>query len=220
MSDTPVSFDGSDPEPRPEHAAGVPRPLVTAAVGERCPNCQSPLATDQVYCLNCGERRGKARFAFSSHATAPVAAQPAARPPRAPRRPRVSSSATLVTGIGTLLLAMGVGVLIGEQGRSDARTTAAVTPQIITVGGGGAAPAAATTPAARETTSTGHSRKPKKVVKVVVTKKVAAKAAAAAQGVLGGNSHLASPTTSVGGSCSNGQAGCQNGTFTGNFFGP
>jgi hypothetical protein len=30
---------------------------------------------------------------------------------------------------------------------------------------------------------------------------------------------LAAPTTKVGGKCTSGAAGCQNGTFTGNFFG-
>jgi hypothetical protein len=53
---------------------------------------------------------------------------------------------TLIAGIGVLLLAMGVGVLIGRSGGASAAATPA--PQVITVGGaaGAASTGAATTP--------------------------------------------------------------------------
>ncbi len=192
--------------------------LVTAAVGDRCANCQVALATDQLYCLNCGERRGKGRFSVASLAApAPTVAAPPAAPPPRRARPRVSSGATMVTGIGTLLLAMGVGVLIGEQGKSA--TTNQRQPNITV--NAGAAPTVAAAPVTTASTPTPTSTNTKgaaKVKKVVVTKKVAAKAAAAAKNVLGGG-NVAPPTQQLGGGCSSSTAGCQNGKFTGNFFG-
>jgi hypothetical protein len=195
-----------------------PQPQIFSAVSDRCSNCHAKLATDQAYCLNCGQRRGKPRFAFSSLAIPAAAPLPPPLPPPRPRRPRISSSATLVTGIGTLILAMGVGVLIGEQGKTPRSTPVAAAPQIITVAGGGGAPAATASTAGARATSTHHKVKAK-VKTVVITQKVAAKATQAAQSVLGGGGNIAPPTTKVGGSCSNSQAGCQGGQFTGNFFG-
>lgn len=239
----------ASPAPQPDHAGDAPptqlteaganpqataeaptAQLVGATVGDRCATCGAPLASDQSYCLNCGERRGKARFSFASM-TAPKAA---AAPPRRrdPRRPRFSSSATLVAGIGTLLLAMGVGVLIGDLGKNNKATPAAATPQVITVqggAGGGTAASTTSTPGATNTPSGTHSHSSTKATKhaakasapktVVITKKVAAKATAAATKVLGGNNLASNATSTVGSACGNGQAGCQNGKFTGNFFG-
>ena len=51
------------------------------------------------------------------------------------------------------------------------------------------------------------------------TKAVQQKANQAAGKVLGNSSNLTAPTQKVGGSCKSGQAGCQSGKFTGNFFG-
>ena len=84
-------------------------------MGDRCVNCGAPLSSDQRYCINCGERRGAARFTLPVAAAAPAEPAPSSpsRPPRS-RRPRPTQGATLVAGIGTLLLAMGVGVLIGH----------------------------------------------------------------------------------------------------------
>lgn len=194
------------------------RQMVSATGGEQCTNCGAPLATDQFYCLNCGERRGKARFSFAG-LSAPPAAAAVARPPIPPRRPRVSSGATLVAGIGTLLLAMGVGVLIGEQGKNNQRTPVAAAPQVITVQGGGGTATAASTPGGTTASTARSHKKAKAATKVVITKKIQAKAAVAAAKALGG-ANLAPPTSTIGSSCASGQAGCQNGKFTGTFFGP
>jgi hypothetical protein len=128
----------------------------------------------------------------------------------------MASGSTLVAGVGTLLLALGVGVLIGHTANSTpARVSAAPAPQVITVGGGGggggaAAGGAAATKAAKT-----------KIVspKIHISKVVAAKAAAAAGAVLGGAAPK-NPTVTVGQSCSAGTAGCTGGKFTGSFFGP
>jgi hypothetical protein len=53
----------------------------------------------------------------------------------------------------------------------------------------------------------------------LASKTVQKKAVQAAGKVLGNGNNLAPPTVKAGGSCTSGQAGCQNGKFTGNFFG-
>jgi hypothetical protein len=197
--------------------------LVTGVVGDRCANCQTSLAPDQRYCVSCGERRGGARF---SHET--LAAQTAPAPADAPvpprRHNRVSSGAVLVAGVATLLVAMGVGVLIGHYSNSSTPTRAA--DQVITVTGGGgtstgAASTTATGAAAATAASTGHHKQVHQKATVVhVTAKTAKAANSAASKVLGSSaSKKLAPNVqqSIGGSCSGG-AGCQNGKFTGNFF--
>lgn len=201
--------------------------LVTAPAGDRCANCGSPLASDQRYCVSCGERRGRARFSFATLA-APAAVETV--PPRPPLRPRMSSGSAFIAGIGVLLLAMGLGVLIGRAGQQSTAQRASATPpvQVVTVGGGssgGAATSGVTTgPTNTPTTAasahhTAGTTKAPVVKKVVITKHLAEKANAAASQVLGSGSNLPPPTvTTTGQACSSG-AGCQNGQFTGNFFG-
>jgi len=78
---------------------------------------------------------------------APPAASPPASP-ASPARDQRNNTLTVIAGVGVLLLAMGVGVLIGRSGDSK---QVAGTPQVITVGsaganaGTGAAPAASFT---------------------------------------------------------------------------
>jgi hypothetical protein len=174
--------------------------------------------------VSCGERRGKARFALAS--TPPRTAErvePAAVPPLA--RPRISSGSTLIAGIGTLLLAMGVGVLIGRESTPPARTNASAPVQVVTVGGGGTSTAAAAGPDTGAkatkgkalTTSQGKG-KPPIFKKVVVTKQALTKANNNLSRVVP-TQNLAPPTvTTIGQPCASG-AGCQGGQFTGNFFG-
>jgi hypothetical protein len=189
--------------------------LLTGAVGDRCPNCHSPMASDQRYCVNCGARRGKPRFTPEAVAaqTSPAPLAVSERPP--PPHSRFSAATTLVAGVATLLLAMGVGVLIGHNTSTPTRAAA---PQIITVAGGAAngnaASAGTPSTAARKR---GAKLKVKTTV-VHVSAKTAKAAAAAAAKVLGGSAPK-NPTIQPGQSCTAGTAGCQNGTFTGNFFG-
>jgi hypothetical protein len=176
--------------------------------GERCAVCGAAMASDQRYCVECGERRGPARV--------PVADEPAQRARDAPtarrqsQRPRMSVNSTLIAGIGTLLLAMGIGVLIGRS----ANNTSVKTPplEVVTVAGaassGTTTSATATPPAsggsASTSTSSGatHSSASAKS-----TSKAASKTSAAP----------ALKTVKVG-SPGHG-SGYQNGHFTGNFFG-
>jgi hypothetical protein len=191
--------------------------LVTGVVGDRCVNCQAPLAADQRYCVNCGERRGTPRFSYESMAgqAAPAAAD-AGIPPR--QRWRFSSGTSLVAGVATLLIAMGVGVLIGHDSNSvPARTPP---PQVITLNGGGATGAATGTGTTSNATTAGTHKASKggKTKVVHVTAKSAAAASNAAAKVLGSGGNLSKNVSQqVGGSCTGG-SGCQNGKFTGNFF--
>jgi hypothetical protein len=184
--------------------------LVAGPASDRCASCQTPLAPDQRYCVNCGERRGKTRFSFASPTAKPA---PASAPERPRRRPTISSGLSLILGIATLLLAMGVGVLIGHNNNTKA-TQAAAAPQVIKIqGGGGNSAATNTTPASTQANSFKATKTPK------LTTKVVKKVQAAAAKVLGSQKNLSQNVTqAVGGACKGG-SGCQGGKFTGNYFG-
>lgn len=191
------------------------RELTTAAGGDRCTNCQAPLASDQRYCVNCGERRGSARVAFAAMTsqapppTAPASAQP-------PHRPRAPSGINFIAGVATLLLAMGVGVLIGQGiGNNKATPTAASAPvNVKIVGGGGSGGGGGGSSSSGHAARRHHTNAPS----VKLSKKVTKAVNNAAQNVLGsGAKNLAPATVQPGQSCSGG-AGCQNHKFTGNFF--
>lgn len=118
---------------------------------EPCPTCGAAMAADQRYCLACGQRRAEARLDFLEILrAAPAGTTPSvAAAPRA----RTQGASTIVASVGTLLLAMGVGVLIGTAGEDPVATTPVAQPtQVIRVQGGGAAPAAATEKAPAEKT--------------------------------------------------------------------
>ncbi|HEV3319141.1 MAG TPA: zinc ribbon domain-containing protein [Solirubrobacteraceae bacterium] len=133
----------------------------TSAGSEPCPHCGTPLALDQRYCLECGAPRTYLSGMLLDRMRSPAAAQASPGQPTQPPMPGAAAGVlappppagsstwqrgnvlTLIASIGVLLLAMGVGVLIGRSGGS---TSAGAAPQVITVGGG-AAGAADTTPA-------------------------------------------------------------------------
>jgi hypothetical protein len=102
---------------------------MAATAGDRCPVCSSPLAPDQRYCVDCGQRLPHARPAFMSDA---AQAAPAAPPPRKSRF-GWGPNGVLIAGIGTLLLAMLVGVLIGHFAAegSTPKHTAATPIQVV-----------------------------------------------------------------------------------------
>ncbi len=226
--------DGAHPRylgagPAPEEAPTSQ--LLSSPVGDRCASCSAPLASDQRYCIQCGERRGKSRFSPAATTTPPAqATTQVAHVPAEPPRSRQPSGATVVAGIATLVLALGVGVEIGriaDGNGSGARAAAA--PQVITVDGGGGA--AQTTPAGGSTAAPKahhHTAPPPKTetkkaqqaaAAAKPTQQAVQKASHAASGVLGGAAGQQNNTVTSGGSCSSGSAGCQGGHFTGNFFG-
>jgi len=184
-------------DPTTSSAADDDQPTLALPTGDRCASCGAPLARDQRYCVACGERRGKPRLPFMDgrprQAAAPAAPAPTAPAPA--KRAGTHAGATLVAGVGTLVLAMGVGVLIGRSGDNGGGRAAAPPVQVVTVAGGGAA--ATSTP----TTSTDSS-----------------KAAKGAKVRTLPRSKLPPPTVTIGQRGSG--PGFQHGRFTGNFFGP
>ena len=120
--------------------------------GEPCAHCGSLLARDQRYCLECGTRRAGMGALL---ADVPDPRRPAApvmterTVPLAPAESPWRLDAGLLAGVGCLLLALLVGVLIGHNGAGGGDGKAAA-PQVVTVAqpaaGGGAAGATAATP--------------------------------------------------------------------------
>jgi hypothetical protein len=193
------------------------------ASGDRCNNCGAPLAHDQRYCVECGESRGQSTLPQAQPTVEVHASR--RRSTAAPRQVRMSSGTTLVAGVGVLLLAIGLGVLIGRLGNNN-NSQRASAPQVITVqGGAGAGTAGATTTPTTSANSSPTTKKEKGKLKAAAkatappSAAVQKKATQAAGKVLGNASHLAPPTVTTGGACSNGQAGCSGGKFNGNFFG-
>lgn len=214
---------------------------------ESCPNCGAQMAADQRYCLNCGHRRGDPRLPFMDAVVfmesmgAPGGPAGAAPPPPAaePNPGRWNANAALIAGVATLVLAVGVGFLIGRTGHESGAQQAAA-PQVIKVegGAGGGEEAAATAP--EEEASTGKKKsggKKKGGSKTAEEAKTSAKAtpkskensqvgehgaSKATEEVLHteGDVQLAEPEVKVGGECQTGTAGCgDTGKFEGNFFG-
>lgn len=208
------SGDGTGGEDPTRELPAVP----TAGTEDRCTACGAPLQHDQRYCVECGERRGQSRFPTAPPVTQVTTRQTRTVQPR--RRPTMSAGTTLVAGVGVLLLAIGLGFLIGHNNNTSTQRAAAP-PQVITVQGGSGA-AASTAPTSTTTGSTSKKKaKAKAAAKTPAapTAAVQKKATQAAGKVLGNSKHLAPPTVTTGGSCSNGQAGCSGGKFNGNFFG-
>ncbi len=134
-------------------------------MSEQCAKCSAPLADDQRYCLQCGEPRPHVSGPPSRTPEAPT--KPLA-PPDVPAIPLASASGrnntlALFGGIGVLLLAMGVGVLIG---RADAGSAKVPPAQVISVGGaaaGSSTPATTpTTPASETPAASSAKKRPKR----------------------------------------------------------
>jgi hypothetical protein len=182
------------------------QPALATVAGDQCTSCGAPLAPDQRYCVQCGQRRGQSRLPVAQ----PVAVAAA---PRASRMPRLSHNAALIAGVGTLLLAMGVGVLIGRSGEKTSNASGAA-PQVITVGGGGTGAAAAAGAGAAKAAKGGKGANAKSSDK----KASAAQAQNAADKIKGTNLKLPAKSVVKVGTPGKGP-GYQNGKFTGNFFG-
>jgi hypothetical protein len=205
------------PAPAPPTPHAPPVPQATASY-DQCLSCGAFVTSDQRYCLACGQRRGDPRLPFMDAVVfmdamkQPTEAQSA--PPSKKRR-RISPNAALIAGVGTLLLALGIGVLIG---RSGGETAAAPQQAPIVIKGGGGETSTASTTAGP--TGGGEAKaKPKNAV--AKEKKQVADSGKGAEEVLKPKTgvKLPPPTTSVGDKCEKGTAGCENGEFTGSFFG-
>ncbi|MET0559315.1 MAG: hypothetical protein ABW065_11665 [Solirubrobacterales bacterium] len=216
------------PAPPTDHQRAPATPIQSSAVaggGDNCVNCGAVLAADQRYCLQCGQRRGDPRLPFMDAVVLMDAVQQSqqAPPPPPPRKKRsggISPNAALITGIGVLLLALGLGVLIGRSGNSGTTASAPQTPQVITVNGGGAGGegASASSESSDSTTGSGKALKSKQEK---AAKAKEAETQAGAESVLKPEGDVKLPPAKVqpGGKCESGTAGCDGGEFTGEFFG-
>ena len=202
------------------------------ASGEECPSCGAALTPGQRYCLECGSRRGDPRLPFMDAVVfmeainEPKTLEPPTPRPSATRPRGISANASLIAGIATLVLAIGVGVLIGRSGNNGSATAANQTPQIIKVGGG-----EESSSSSEPSEEAGSSAANKKAGKAKKGKSKQAEAKAetgssgtskAAEEVLkpSGDVKLAPPKQEVGGDCEKGTAGCSSsGEFDGSFFG-
>ncbi|HEX3043047.1 MAG TPA: hypothetical protein VHP56_13250 [Solirubrobacterales bacterium] len=199
-------------------------------MSDACPSCGSSLLPDQRYCLSCGQRRGEPRLPIMdavAYMDASKRPQPAAAaaPPESPprRRPPISASSSLVAVVATLVLALGVGVLIGRSGDNGATNAAA--PQIIRVGGGEETATASTAGAGGGASAS--SAKGKKADPATV-KEAKEKASTGKSGTSKATEEvfepapgvkIAPPEQQIGGDCDPSVSGCNSkGEFEGNFF--
>lgn len=216
-SEPPAQPPAQPLPPAPGASTGATHSL--AHSGEQCPSCGAHVAPDQRYCLTCGARCGDPRLPFMSAVTfmeamkSPAAAGASAPPPRRQQR-RMSPNMALFATIGVLLLAMGVGVLIGRSGNRGTSAPVAAAPQVIKVGGIGEETTAGTKSGAGTGTIGGS---PKKVTKKTLKKE--ANSQNDTEDVLHSKVPLAKPGTQLGDKCEEGVAGCKGGEFTGEFFG-
>lgn len=184
----------------------------------QCQNCGAPLASDQRYCLACGERRGKARF--SASALAPAASETVTvqrRPPRNPRSSVLSSGLVLISFVGILLLAIGVGVLIGRANNQTPQKASSPSVQVVKVNGGGnSGNSGSSGNSGGSGTKVKRHKRAKQAAAAPLPKKVIVKASQAAAKVLGGT-NLPPPTVTLGQKGSG--PGFSGGKFTGDYFG-
>lgn len=160
-------------------------------------------------------------FMDASKRPQPAAAAAVPEPPPR-RRPSVSANTSLVAGVATLILAIGVGVMIGRSGDNGISNAAA--PQVIRVGGS-EAPAA--TASAAGAGGTANPQGGKKASSATV-KKAKEKAETGKSGTSKATEEvfepapgvkIAPPEQQLGGDCDPGVAGCNGkGEFEGSFF--
>jgi hypothetical protein len=120
------------------------------APGESCWSCSVPLAEDQRYCLNCGERRTDPRLPFDTlfggSAASPPTPPPVDRTPVSPSGGLPLNATTGAFAAGLLLLSLLVGVVIGSSGDRQVEIPAQKPPVVNVTGGG----ASAATPVSAE----------------------------------------------------------------------
>jgi len=126
----------------------IPAPELAAAE-QHCPDCDAPLNTDQRYCLNCGQRRAEMRLPFMDMVEADAqAAQTAGRVSPgailASAPPTERSPLVVLTSLIALLLALGIGVLIGRGSGEPERVAKAPVVNVSGAGAGTSAPVAIT----------------------------------------------------------------------------
>lgn len=118
--------------------------------GETCSGCGTPLNQDQRYCLSCGARRDGMQPSFirilgepdDQSAGVGGTAAPGQAPAGGQAQGSSKSPIPALATIGCLLLALGVGVVIGRSGGSGSSSSK---PQVVNLGAAGAAAGTAAT---------------------------------------------------------------------------
>lgn len=238
VPDPPSPTDPPSPSSAGPDPASLPtevHPTLATTSSDTCPSCGKPLAPDQRYCLECGHRRGDPRLPFMDAVVFMEAInQPQTPPPPPPpsgtKSKGLSANASLIAGIATLVLAIGVGVLIGQAGDDGTSNAASQAPVIIrssgTDGGSEGEEEAATEEGGKKNTGKAKGGGEKKADNATA-KKAEAKSETGSSGtskaveeVLEPKVPQAKPDATVGESCDKGTAGCgDNGKFEGEFFG-
>jgi hypothetical protein len=213
---------------------------------DSCPNCGARMAADQHYCLNCGHRRGEPRLPFMDAVVfmetmnAPGGTAGAPPPPPSGQSGgsnKWNANAALIAGVATLVLAIGVGFLIGRTGHENSNNQAQAPIKVIEVNGGGNGGTAetATPEASTETTAGGKAgneakaggksngkagAKPKASEVEEGSKEEEQLAEEKTAETLHAKGPLAKPKAQVGEACEKGTPGCSTGgEFNGEFFG-
>src|SRR5262245_3757175 len=94
--------------------------------GEPCSSCGAPLAADQRYCLNCGERRGDTRVDYARHLAANGAGGNGNGAAAGRSRSGGDRDLTPLLALGGLFalgVMLAVGVLIGKGGNSGSSSS-------------------------------------------------------------------------------------------------
>jgi hypothetical protein len=213
----------SPPPPVPTHAAPMPPATPQSPSGfEHCPSCGAMVAADQRYCLECGHRRGEPRLPFMDAVVFMDAMnQPSAEPASASSKKKkkgISPNTALIAGVGTLLLALGIGVLIGRSGGHGA-APASQAPIVIK---GGTGEEEVKTASTGGEAAGGGGTKVKSKKQLVKAKTQAAETGEGAEKVLhtAPGVNLPPAKIQVGEKCEKKVAGCNSkGEFDGSYFG-
>lgn len=89
--------------------------LLSTASSDHCIVCGAELAIDQHYCVECGTRRGKPRFALAQAIAVPSTQVVSSR---SGPLSNVSTTLMVILSVLALLVTLGIGVLIGNASAS------------------------------------------------------------------------------------------------------
>jgi hypothetical protein len=223
--------------------AGLTDPTIPSVPGgsilafeerDSCLDCGASMAADQRYCLACGHRRGDPRPPFLDAVTSADAGgrTPPPPPSRQGSRGR-NSNAALIVGVAALILAVGLGFLVGRAGH-EGGSPADHGPERITIESGElrapeARPGPRAESAPRPDGRSGHesaespggateSKPPSEPESPSKAEEETARRITQEQ--LHAKVTLPKPTAKVGESCTQGTPGCgKNKKFNGVFFG-
>ena len=149
-------------------------------------------------------------------------ARGAAPPPAGARTAsRMTANASLIAGVATLVLAIGVGVMIGRSGDSSTPTAAAA-PQIIKVGGSGGGEETATASSTGSGSEIGGKGGKAKAAKAPPEKAIDSSGTSEAAAEIlkpAGDVKLPPPTVKPAASAKAAPPAATSGKFTGEFFG-